>query len=240
MICEGDCFLVFSQIFPILGNIAALALFFSPTVHSYKIFKSEELNGYNTLPNIFCALNCFSWSLYGIVQLNWYLIATNVLGFSLSIFNFLMTVGPIYKQSDENKILINSSIWLVSNMALLLYICSFCIISIQNVDTKQALMGWTCIFYLLIFYASPLQLLLRVMKERDSKYFYIPFVVTCLINATTWTIYGLAINDMFVALPNGFGILVALIQLLLCITFRNNSTAIREIEDIVDLLDEVR
>ena len=229
---------MFSQAFPIIGNVTALALFCSPVLHSYKIFRNNTIGSYNTLPNVFAALNCLSWVLYGVIQLNWYLITVNAVGLVLSLFNFMMTLGPLYSTGNYNNYLLYVISWLCANITAQLFIFCSCVLVVTG-DAKQLVMGYTCIFYLLIFYASPLQLLFQVIKEKDARHFYMPFILTCLANSVAWAFYGFAISDNFVAIPNSFGILVSLVQLLLSIMYKKESRKEELLPiDAMDLIEE--
>ena len=200
--------------------MAALAVFSSPLQHSVQLFKSGDIVNYNTLPNVFAGLNCLSWSFYGLILKNWYIIPVNAFGMTISLFIFMMTIGPIYSAQLGKKQLLYTILWLVFNIALLVILFSICVISISNEHTKQLIMGYSSIFYLVVFYASPLQLLFKVIQNKDASHLFFPLIVTCFVNSIAWTFYGIAIDDLFLALPNGFGILVSIVQMVLYIKYK--------------------
>ena len=75
--------------------------------------------------------------------------------------------------------------------------------------------GFTVNFILLVYYAAPLSTMFRVIKRRDSSSLHLPMGIMNLINGSLWVAYGIAIDDMFVAVPNGIGAGFAVVILLL-------------------------
>ena len=41
----------------------------------------------------------------------------------------------------------------------------------------------------------------------------------CALNGGLWLTYGLAVNDLFISIPNGFGLVVSALQLFFCVVF---------------------
>eukprot|EP00834_Sanchytrium_tribonematis_P006441 NODE_473_length_7005_cov_0.742977.p4 type:complete len:245 gc:universal NODE_473_length_7005_cov_0.742977:2649-1915(-) len=223
MLCEEPCSTVFTIAFPIIGNITSIILFLSPVLHSNRIFHTNSLNDYNPFPNMFGTLNCISWVFYGIVTRNWYLLAVNIFGCCLCLFNVLMTIGPYYHSTAPMKDrgmrnLYLSILWFITNLFVQLLLFAVAVLNLEQ-KPKELLLGYSCIFYLLVFYASPLQVLSRVVTERNSRHFFLPFSLTCFVNGICWSFYGFAISDYFVALPNAFGAVMAIIQIGLIFRF---------------------
>jgi uncharacterized protein with PQ loop repeat len=65
-------------------------------------------------------------------------------------------------------------------------------------------------------YCVGLTKFVEVIKERDSSSLHPPTIFTNLANATLWTVYGyFAINDVNIYAPNGVGLILSVIQLIL-------------------------
>lgn len=60
---------------------------------------------------------------------------------------------------------------------------------------------------------------MQVLRTRNSASFYWPLTLANGINGASWFIYGLAVNKPFLSYPNGFGALLAAIQMVLIWVF---------------------
>lgn len=86
-------------------------------------------------------------------------------------------------------------------------------------DKKQLIVGTVVNVNLVFFYGAPLSTILTVLRTKTSSSIHIPTMVTNTLNGTFWFIYGLAVLDLFVAVPNGIGALLGVIQIVLCAIF---------------------
>jgi solute carrier family 50 protein (sugar transporter) len=78
--------------------------------------------------------------------------------------------------------------------------------------------------FTLAFYSAPLSAVGQIIRTKDASPLYPPMVVMSLVNGLLWTVYGLAIGEMGVALPNGIGAFLSLCQLALLLSFRKPHT----------------
>jgi solute carrier family 50 protein (sugar transporter) len=92
---------------------------------------------------------------------------------------------------------------------------------IQNIsnDTRILVIGIVVNCNLLFFYGGPLSTMFNVMKAHDSSSIHRGTMIMNTVNSTFWTAYGIGIVDWFVFVPNGIGIIMGSIQILLCIIF---------------------
>lgn len=91
--------------------------------------------------------------------------------------------------------------------------------SIIDIDTRTLMVGIAVNFNLIFFYGAPLSKISMVFQTRSSKYIHVPTMITSLVNGSLWFIYGLALGDYFVAVPNGLGAVLGVVQVALCILF---------------------
>ena len=90
--------------------------------------------------------------------------------------------------------------------------------------TKQLIVGTVVNMNLVFFYGAPLSTIFTVVRQKNSASIHIPTMVTNTLNGTFWFVYGMAILDFFVAVPNGLGTLLGVIQIVLCVTFPRHSS----------------
>lgn len=87
----------------------------------------------------------------------------------------------------------------------------------SSTETSSLLLGWTVNLNLIFFYGAPLQIVRQVWKTKDSTPIHRPSLATTFCNSAFWVIYGLAVHNDFIIVPNVAGCLLGLIQVILCI-----------------------
>lgn len=95
---------------------------------------------------------------------------------------------------------------------------------IQTKATQKEMIGLLVNINLLFFYGAPLHTMKDVLNEKCSNSIHTPTVLLNCINAAFWAAYGFAVNDIVVYGPNGLGLLLGLIQALLCCVFPKRHT----------------
>lgn len=102
---------------------------------------------------------------------------------------------------------------------------------ILEVSTRILLIGVCVNVNLIFFYGAPLSKIATVLETKTSKLIHIPTMIFSLMNGTLWFVYGLAVGDVFIALPNGFGAVLGVIQVILCCLFPRH---VRHFDETVD------
>jgi len=69
---------------------------------------------------------------------------------------------------------------------------------------------------LVVFYGAPLSALFRVLFTKNSATIHRGTTLLTATNSAFWTLYGLALLDPFIYLPNGAGLLFGGLQIMLC------------------------
>jgi solute carrier family 50 protein (sugar transporter) len=73
----------------------------------------------------------------------------------------------------------------------------------MSYDTRKRAWGFTANAILLVYYAAPLSTIITVVRTRNSASLHMPLSIMNTINGVLWLVYGLAVNDLFIAVPNG-------------------------------------
>lgn len=86
-------------------------------------------------------------------------------------------------------------------------------------DEMKFVIGFAVNINLIFFYVSPLSSIVTILRTKNSAsiHFWTMFMMTA--NALFWCIYGLAIQDYYILLPNGLGLLFGIIQIMLYMCF---------------------
>ena len=90
---------------------------------------------------------------------------------------------------------------------------------ILDASTRTLIIGVSVNLNLIFFYGAPLSKIVTVIDTKSSKFIHVPTMITSLFNGTLWFIYGVAVHDYFIALPNGFGAMLGVIQMILCVLY---------------------
>jgi uncharacterized protein with PQ loop repeat len=97
--------------------------------------------------------------------------------------------------------------------------------------TKELIVGVCANINLFFFYGAPLSVIFKVLKERNSASIHLWTMTTNTANGAFWTAYGIAINDVFLYVPNGIGALLGVGQIILVVLFpRKDATSLEECE----------
>eukprot|EP00586_Coscinodiscus_wailesii_P008833 CAMPEP_0172521964 /NCGR_PEP_ID=MMETSP1066-20121228/292871_1 /TAXON_ID=671091 /ORGANISM="Coscinodiscus wailesii, Strain CCMP2513" /LENGTH=302 /DNA_ID=CAMNT_0013304929 /DNA_START=135 /DNA_END=1043 /DNA_ORIENTATION=+ len=64
----------------------------------------------------------------------------------------------------------------------------------------------------MIFFGAPLSSIATVLRSRDSSSVHRETMIMSVLNCSFWFIYGLAVMDVFIYVPNGAGLILSLIQ----------------------------
>jgi len=131
------------------------------------------------------------------------------------------TVAPA---PHETLVLANVVVWLAL-IALISFASAF------SGRTKELIVGVSVNLNLVVFYGAPLSTIFTVLKTKSSSSIHIRTMLTNTFNGIFWAAYGIAIKDLFIAVPNSLGAGLGFIQILLCLLFPRNSGTTRPAED---------
>ena len=91
----------------------------------------------------------------------------------------------------------------------------------NNTNIPQLIVGYIVNINLIFFYGAPLSAIQTVLKTKYNNTLHVPTMITNTLCSIFWTAYAVApqINDPFIYVPNGLGVLLGLIQFILYIIF---------------------
>lgn len=222
--CNGNtgCEAALNFIIPIIGSILSILISASPYKGIKEAEKSQSLGTLNPYPFPIIACNNLVWMIYGFLIVNYFMFVPNfIAGAFVIIFTFKAVRLATPKVADR---------LLYVFLGFYLFILfggmfSFIVMDGMELSKRRLVIGIQAVIIQCILYTSPLTTLVRVVKERNSVYFYLPLTVTCLLNGLLWSIYGFVMNDFFVAGPNLAGVFLSLIQILCCVIFPKRELA---------------
>jgi len=162
--------------------------------------------------------NCIGWVLYGFLIRNYWIAVPNIIGFFTALYYTM--IGMMFASNKQVKTML-----LLLYSGLFLAFIGATISFITLADTipygekgpsppQSLLLGSVTVVNLICFYMSPLSTLYRVIASRNSISFSWRLSLSSFLNGLMWAIYGSFIGDLFVAIPNGAGVILAGLQLI--------------------------
>jgi hypothetical protein len=178
-----------------------------------------------------------SWCLYAFLIKDVYLFLSNVLGLVISQFYIASSFTASFPSRVHRSIL---TIWLFGTLGIIIgfgaafYFAPFdeaaepmppfSISESQHTSNRaRTIAGIVCDSALIIFYLSPLMMVVDVIKRRRSDSISMPISFFALLNSLLWSGYGLVLRDWWVIAPNLLGVGLALFQLFLGCIFPRSS-----------------
>ncbi|CAG9467777.1 unnamed protein product [Pedinophyceae sp. YPF-701] len=210
----------FKYVAPSMGATLAAIMFLSPLKAVLRVRREASLGDLNPLPFAAIVFNCSAWIGYSIVQRDWYIWTCNVWGLSLGMFytlsGYKLAGGRLSLRLPTQGLIEGIMVSLGAVIALLAWLS---VKAGMNDDHRQLLWGFAANAILLVYYSAPLSTVAQVIKTRNAASLYWPLSLTNGLNGLMWTAYGVSLQDYFIWIPNGIGVVLSLFQLLLIAVF---------------------
>ncbi|XWS40757.1 hypothetical protein CRYUN_Cryun17cG0023000 [Craigia yunnanensis] len=197
----------------IIGNVISFFLFASPIPTFVNIYKKKAVEEFKPDPYIATVMNCMLWIFYGlpIVHPDSTLVVTiNSIGLAMELI--YLTIFFIYAQRNGRLKVIG---WFCVEI-LFLGIVASCTLLLRKTHTQRsAIVGILCVIFGVLIYASPLTVMMKVIRTKSVK--YMPFYLSLanFLNGLIWVTYALIRFDLYILTGNGLGALSGAIQLIL-------------------------
>jgi solute carrier family 50 protein (sugar transporter) len=233
--------IIFQYICPTIGVLISSALYSAPVNDLRGALKNGRLGHLNPAPWAVMSGNCFGWLAYAFYARDPFILASNIPGLLVSVW---LNVGASKLQYYSAMALSNQITDLTDDVHRTLPDTAArrkgsLVLSPQDVLWLQILSLWfvilLCISWLgltdgheketvgilvninlLFFYGAPLQSIKLVTQEGNSDSLHVPTMILSCTNAGFWMMYGIARRDIVIYGPNGIGLLLGLVQALLC------------------------
>ena len=168
-----------------------------------------------------CYVNYFCWYIYGDMifsdQIKYCYMIGGIVNLVLMIIYLAYEVKKFLVDSILNTLILITGTWA-------LYRALTIIIDDDRIVGKICI-GTSCIVFL-----SPIQIIYKVIKEKN--YILIP-IYNCymiFLYAICWVVYGIFITDFYVVFPNSIANVLALIEIIIYLNYKRKYPAIGERE----------
>ncbi len=179
---------------------------------------------FENTPGVFvtsCYVNCFVWYIYGDMIFSDQIKYSNLVASCVSLL--LMLIYLVYElrkylvDSILNALIIITGTWAVYR-------------ALTIIIDDDRIVGKICIGTTIVVFLTPIQILYRVIKEKN--YILIPFnsAIIFLFASILWCVYGVMITEFYIVCPHVAGIIVSLIQIFIYLNYKRKYPTISEKE----------
>jgi len=218
---------------PSLGLVINLVMWLAPYQSIIQARKTKDLGALSPIPFTFTIINCVGWTIYALLLNNQYIFWSNVLGIVLGLFYTTTSMSILFNHSKPGEEFVQT--YKIMEFMLMFAggfwsLISLFVVSVYagNLSQQQMVIGICCDFFTILYYGAPLNTMTKVIRERDSSSLYPPLIVANMIASSMWTIYGAAINNINVFIPNVIGASLAALQLILIVVFYKTKVPMAE------------
>ncbi|CAI0625429.1 unnamed protein product, partial [Linum tenue] len=206
-------------VFGILGNAFALFLFLAPTITFKRIIKNRTTEEFSGVPYVMTLLNCLLSAWYGLPFVSkGNLLVTTINGTGAAIEIVYVLLFLVFAPKKVKAKIGSLFAAVLSVFAVIALVSLFAL----HGNTRKLFCGTAATVFSIIMYASPLSIMRLVIKTKSVE--FMPFFLSLFVFlcGTSWFVFGLLGGDPFIAIPNGFGCGLGLMQLILYFIYRNH------------------
>ncbi|XP_021898517.1 bidirectional sugar transporter SWEET1-like [Carica papaya] len=209
-------------VFGIFGNATALFLFLAPTITFKRIMQNKSTEQFSGIPYVMALLNCLFAAWYGLpfISKNNILVAT-INGTGTVIEAIYILLFLIFAPKKEKAKIFGLLVLVLAVFAALASISLF----VLDGSPRKLLCGLALTIFSTAMYAAPLSVMRMVIKTKSVE--FMPFFLSLFVFlcGTSWFVYGLLGHDPFVAIPNGLGCALGIMQLILYFIYHKNKNS---------------
>ena len=213
-----------------IATCLTMCFYISPVIPFINVFRKKI--SYEDTPAIIVTtsyVNCLCWYIYGDMIYSNQIKYCNLIGAISSLILVCIYLLFELKKYTLDAIL-NSLIIITGTYSIYR---GFTLI----IDDDD-IIGKICIATSCIVFLSPIQLIYRVIKEKNYNLIPIYTAYVSLASTSCWVAYGIFITDINVIFPNIIGLILAIIQIIIFQNYKKNILVL--VKEILPLLLELK
>ena len=205
-----------------VGACLTVCFYLSPVLPFINVLKKKLY--FEDAPGVYvttCYVNTFIWYIYGDMIFSDQIKYSNCIGAGISLC--LMIIFLIF---ELRKYLIDS----ILNTLILITGTWAVYRALTIIIDDDRIVGKICIGTSIIVYLTPIQIVYRVIKEKNYILIQVKTAWVYLFACATWIVYGILITDFYVVCPHVIGAILSCIQIIVYLNYRKKYPAIGERE----------
>ena len=202
------------------ATCSTMCFYFSPIFPFINVLKGKI--NYEDTPGILVTsiyINCFCWYIYGDTIFSEPIKICNLIGAIISFFLMLIYLAYEIKKYTVDAIL-NILIIFTGSYAVSK---GFTIMIDDDTIIGKICFGTSCLVL-----PTPIQLIYRVMKEKNYNLISIYLACISLVSSCFWIIHGVFIKDLYIVFPNIIRIILSKIQIFIFLKYKRKYPGIGE------------
>jgi len=203
------------------ATITSIGCFFMGIPICLKVRERGDSKGISSFPFVIRLVSIIFWLRYGLMKGKTVMVITSCVGFvfylGYNIFYFVYT-------KDKRGLIIQYGLVCIIDCTMLVLVAIY---SPTARPTVMFLLGAFTVLIQVIAFGSPLAGVITVIKEHSIETLPLPMIVAYLFVTLQWGLYGLALNDTWMMIANGLGLLLGLFQLSLFLVFPSGNSGRR-------------
>ncbi|XP_069506249.1 sugar transporter SWEET1 [Ambystoma mexicanum] len=170
-----------------------------------KMFSTRSVENIQFLPFLTTDLNNLGWFYYGYLKEDWTLMTVNSIGITLQTLYIM-----VYLRFTPEK----GPVLLKCLASLAVLVVGYCYFYLQIPDVAKRLdrLGLFFSIFTIGMYMSPLTDLAKIIKTKSTKCLSFSLTVATFLTSTSWVLYGMQMNDLYIMVPNVPGILTSVLR----------------------------
>ncbi|KAJ3296842.1 hypothetical protein HK104_001132 [Borealophlyctis nickersoniae] len=176
--------------------------------------------------NIFLTLSPLTLSPPAYLTKNVYIFTPNVLGHLLGLYYVLLTLPYTEPRTHRQT-------YIIMIVCYTLIYAAGMVAVMTSPEVGKPVVGSLVVVIVVFVFWSPLMGVADVVRRRDSRGMHGGLAFASAVKGVLWGVYGFAIQDYFVAIPNAIGALLSFLQIGLLLAFRRPHGKAPEHEEIV-------
>lgn len=188
----------------------------------YRIHCEKSTGLKSALPLIALGCNGHIWMWYGFLTSTYFPICvTAVFAQTCSVI-----FASIFYYYSDDRLRIRRMLYIALCLVIPIVLFVICTMSgATGLGATQAahILGGIGDAFAIIMLGSPLEKIKVVIKTKSSRALPVPLCCMCLVNTSLWLSFGLTTGDVYVILPNCFGVVLCSLQVALCIIYRSSA-----------------
>ena len=166
-----------------------------------------------------CYVNYFCWYVYGDMifsdQLKYgYVIGSCLFGLLIVIY-LIFEIRKYLVDTILNALILITGTWALYR-------------ALTIIIDDDRVVGKICIGTAIIVYVQPMQIIYKVIKEKNYGFIPIYNCYLSFLSSVCWLVYGIFITDFYVVFPYAIGIILSLVQIVIYLNYQKKYPIIGE------------
>eukprot|EP00730_Choanoeca_flexa_P006519 TRINITY_DN12168_c0_g1_i11.p4 TRINITY_DN12168_c0_g1~~TRINITY_DN12168_c0_g1_i11.p4 ORF type:complete len:223 (+),score=29.68 TRINITY_DN12168_c0_g1_i11:3025-3693(+) len=197
------------------ATVATIGLFLTGVPVTQRIRKARSSANVAFFPYLAGIFSGILWLKYGMLSGDSTIVVVNGTGAALNAYYLLVCYTYTKQPASFARPTIIAAAIVYATLAYVKF-------NTTNLSEAMTIVGYIGCTATVIMFGSPLTTIGAVLKTRSTETMVFSLCLMNFVVSVTWALYGYVKQDNFIQLPNSFGALLSLLQLLLFVKYPSN------------------